>query len=147
MPRFYPLMPEANADIPRMVVIDPSYMNEIAAWVVAHAGASLIPNENESAMADDAWKLVWRRFSVHFEGKDGTLLMGRFHEISTAGRDSLVAGMIRTDIPELLKAIDDLLWNDIESAPRDGTVVWLRNELMESPCLGSFGEYQRAMTS
>lgn len=150
MTRFFPLMPETNTTIPRMVVLDPSYMNMVAAWVVSKANAQIIPGENENSMPGDGWRLVWRRFSVQFDGPDGpqngTLLMGRFHKVSKSGRDTLIGGMFRTDIPALLKGIDDLLWQDMDSAPHDGTVVWLRNELMEAPCLGSFGEYHPAMT-
>lgn len=31
-------------------------------------------------------------------------------------------------------------WQSIESAPKDGTVIWLRNQCMDKPVRGHWGE-------
>lgn len=44
-----------------------------------------------------------------------------------------------TDATALLD--EPLVWESIETAPKDGTVVWGRNPVMQEPAKMSWGEY------
>lgn len=142
MPRFFPLMPHELTDIPAMVVIDT--VKDVEKKFPDFLQKNLLMTKvTESASTLAGTTLKWQRFRVRFTEPAWRSLSGNLLIVSYEDRanDTGVA-FIRTDVPGLLKALDDLFWNDMAVPPPEDEVVWVRNEFMESPCLASIGQYR-----